>query len=44
MTHDSLNRAYDHARERYAEHGVDADAALAGLAKVADLAALLAGG
>ena len=35
MTHDSLNRAYDHARERYAEHGVDADAALAGLAKVA---------
>ena len=35
MTHDSLNRAYDHARERYAEHGVDADAALAGLANVA---------
>jgi L-rhamnose isomerase len=30
-----LNRAYDHARERYAEQGVDADAALAGLAKVA---------
>ena len=35
MTHDSLNRAYDHARERYAEHGVDAEAALAGLAKAA---------
>ena len=34
MTHDSLNRAYDPAKERYAEHGVDADAALAGLAKV----------
>ena len=35
MTHDSLNRAYDHARKRYAELAVDADAALAGLAKVA---------
>jgi L-rhamnose isomerase len=35
MTHDSLNRAYDHARERYAELGVDTEAALAGLAKVA---------
>ena len=29
MTQDSLNRAYDHARERYAELGVDTDAALA---------------
>jgi L-rhamnose isomerase len=35
MTHESVNRAYDHARERYAEHGVDADAALARLANVA---------
>ena len=35
MTQDSLNRVYDHARERYAEHGVDADAALAALGKVA---------
>lgn len=35
MRQDSLNRAYDHARERYGEHGVDADAALAGLENVA---------
>ena len=43
MTHDSLNRAYDHARERYAEHGVDAEAALAALGEGRHLAALLAG-
>jgi L-rhamnose isomerase len=35
MTQDSLTRAYDHAVGRYAEHGVDADAALAALARVA---------
>jgi L-rhamnose isomerase len=29
-----LTRAYDHARDRYAEHGVDADLALARLSKV----------
>ena len=32
MAHDSVARAFESARERYAEHGVDADAALTRLA------------
>jgi L-rhamnose isomerase len=34
MSESSLTRAYEYARERYAEHGVDADAALRELARV----------
>jgi L-rhamnose isomerase len=34
MTQSALTRAYDHAKERYAEQGVDTDAALAALATI----------
>jgi L-rhamnose isomerase len=34
MPHDAVTRAYESARERYAEHGVDVDAAVAILAAV----------